>query len=100
MSSDYAANAPEFFLHHGLLDNIWYRWQMKGRTCQFAYFPKNVSKLIDAPFKTTDFVNSSNQGHCVSVKYDNFLDRVIPAGVVLGKYNGYLLFTLALSGGV
>ncbi|XP_065062106.1 uncharacterized protein LOC135688960 [Rhopilema esculentum] len=87
MSSNYAANAPEFFLHHGLLDNIWYRWQMKGPACQFAYFPKNVSKLLDAPFKTTDFVNSSNQGHCVSVKYDKFLERVIPAGTDVGEPN-------------
>lgn len=30
MCSEQAANAPEFFLHHGMIDLIWATWQNKG----------------------------------------------------------------------
>ena len=85
MSTDYAANAPEFFMHHGMLDSIWYRWQEKDHKCKYAYFPKNVSKVMDAhPFTTMDFIDSFNQGRCVKVKYDDWIAKKIKPGTKLG----------------
>ena len=85
MSTDYAANAPEFFMHHGMLDSIWYRWQEKDHKCKYAYFPKNVSKLMDGhPFTTMDFIDSFNQGRCVKVKYDDWIAEKIKPGTNLG----------------
>ena len=84
MCTNYAANSPEFFLHHGCLDNIWWRWQEKSSVCKNAYFRKKAWKLIDSPFETTDFIDSFYQGECVRVKYDDFLIRVLKPGEKLG----------------
>ena len=86
MSSDYAANTPEFFLHHAFLDNIWYRWQEKDAKCKYAYYGKGAWDLIDSSFETSDFIDSFDQGDSVKVKYDDFLLRVMKPGDDTGQY--------------
>lgn len=86
MSTNFSANAPEFFLHHAFLDFIWYRWQEKSTLCKQAYFPRKPCNLIDSPFKTIDFVDSFNQGNCVQVKYDNHLDQKFNDGDYIGEF--------------
>jgi len=85
MSTDYAANSPEFFFHHGFLDNIWWRWQKKSVKCKYAQFGKTSRKLLNSRFETKDFMDSSYQGECVKVKYDDFLARVLKPGQDVGK---------------
>lgn len=85
MCSDYAANAPEFFLHHAFLDSIWYRWQTKSVKCKDAYYKNRPIRLIDSPYVSLDFIDSFDQGDCVKVRYDDFLDRVLKPGDDLGK---------------
>lgn len=80
MSTDFAANAPEFFLHHAFLDNIWYRWQEKSPDCKSAFYKGNPNKLIDSPFDSNDFTDSLNQGECVKVIYDDFLEGLLKPG--------------------
>ena len=86
MSTDYAANSPEFFFHHGFLDNIWWRWQKKSVKCKYAHFGKTSQKLINSRFATNDFMDSSYQGECVKVKYDDFLAKVLKPETKLGEY--------------
>ena len=85
MCTGYAANAPEFFLHHAFLDNIWYRWQEKSLVCKQAYYGKSPRNLLDSPFTSNDFIDSSDQGEYVKVKYDDFLKRVLRSGDYIGK---------------
>ena len=86
MCTDYAANAPEFFLHHAFLDFIWIRWQNKSPGCKRAYFGEKALQLIDSPFWTSDFVDSFNQGECVKVRYDDIIKRVLKPGEYIGNY--------------
>ena len=85
MGSNDASSSPEFFFHHGFLDNIWYRWQLKGHKCKYAYYPKENSKLVGSRYRAMDFLDSHDQGECVRVKYDDFIAKKIQSGLKIGK---------------
>ena len=85
MGSNDASSSPEFFFHHGFLDYIWYRWQLKGHECKYAYYPKENAKLAASRYRAMDFLDSHNQGECVRVKYDDFIGKKIQSGLKTGK---------------
>ena len=90
MCSDFAANAPEFFLHHAFLDFIWIRWQEKDPACKRAFYLERPMKLISSTFMIIDFIDSYNQGECCKVRYDDFLQRALKPGDYLGRCHGMI----------
>lgn len=65
-----SANAPEFLLHHGFIDKIWFEWQEKGPTYLNAYFPSQNILLGGTEFEPRDWINSSSLPGCIGVDYD------------------------------
>ena len=69
MSGIDSSNAPEFFFHHGFIDEIWARWQSKGPEFKhLAYYSENTDPMPAAeghsPSTTYDL---DNQPGCVKV---------------------------------
>eukprot|EP00794_Sanderia_malayensis_P004886 gene4886-5526_t len=73
MCSDYAGNSPEFFLHHGFLDNIWYRWQQRWPQCANDLLEAHKVRLLTSPYSSGAFIHSHDQGESVNVVYEDFL---------------------------
>eukprot|EP00794_Sanderia_malayensis_P004625 gene4625-5232_t len=73
MCTDFAANAPEFFFHHGFLDNIWYRWQHHRGQCADVFLKNHVTHLLTSNFRSDAFIDSHDQGQSVNVIYEDFL---------------------------
>ena len=78
MSTDFAADSPEFFFHHGFLDNIWYRWQQKSKDRLEVFFKKNKQMLLASPHTAEQFVNSHKLPMCTIVKYQEFITGKTP----------------------
>ena len=69
MCSVDSSNAPEFFLHHGFIDEIWARWQGKGPGFKnLPYYASNTNAM-PAAFGTTpqDVFDLDSQPGCVRV---------------------------------
>lgn len=70
MCSTDSANAPEFFLHHGFIDQIWATWQNKGPAFKnLPHYAQNDKQLPGAPdgYSPKDFYDLNNQPECVKV---------------------------------
>ncbi|KAJ7091863.1 Di-copper centre-containing protein [Mycena belliarum] len=44
----FSANDPLFFLHHAMVDRIWYKWQHKHKSNKNAFFGGSVQRLENA----------------------------------------------------
>ena len=73
MSTDYAANAPEFWFHHGFLDKIWYMWQLQSDDHKFVHFlQRNTTKMMGCGYTRRDYVDSHHLPKSIRVKYSSF----------------------------
>ena len=78
MCTDFAADSPEFFFHHGFLDNIWYRWQQKSKDRLEVFFRKNKQRLLACPYTVEQFMDSHKLPMCTIVKYEEFITGKTP----------------------
>ena len=69
MCSGDAANAPEFFLHHGFIDKIWADWQNKGPEYKnLAYYAQNTAAMQGSfGYSPRNLYDLNNQPGCVRV---------------------------------
>lgn len=65
-----SASAPEFFLHHGFVDKIWWTWQKQSNAHKFTqFFLAQTSKMPSTIYRSRDFLDLHNQPGCVCVDY-------------------------------
>jgi hypothetical protein len=65
-----SASAPEFFLHHGFVDKIWWDWQRLNRTHKFnEYFLTQRQRMPAIVYRSEDFLDLNNQPGCVCAEY-------------------------------
>ena len=64
-----SANAPEFFLHHGFIDQIWGAWQNKGPAFKNLPFYSANRNAMPGAFRNSpqDVFDLKNQPGCVRV---------------------------------
>ena len=61
-----SASAPEFFLHHGFVDKIWWDWQRQGSSRMFnEYFVSQTQHMPTTMYRSYDFLDLNNQPECV-----------------------------------
>jgi hypothetical protein len=78
-----AATAPEFFLHHGFVDKIWWDWQKQSNAHKFhTYFRTQTKYMISTPYRSRHFLDLNNQPDCVCAEY------VQPKASVISSING------------
>jgi hypothetical protein len=81
-----AATAPEFFLHHGFVDKIWWDWQKQSNAHKFnTYFLTQPGLMTSTPYRSKDFLDLNNKPGCVCAEY------VDPRNVAYGKIKGLSL---------
>jgi len=81
MCTHYAGNSPEFFMHHAMLDNIWYTWQSKSKKHHDTYHKeRNKRAMIGVKQTQAELVDSHNLPGCEAVTYDklNYEDVMDP----------------------
>ena len=62
MCSRAAANAPEFFLHHGFTDKIWADWQKTGPEYRDAYLKgRSNPYLRGTGYRANDLLDLAHQ---------------------------------------
>ena len=67
-----AATAPEFFLHHGFIDKIWWDWQKRSNAQKFhSYFQHQNGYMPSTTYHSRDFLDLHNQPDCVCAEYVN-----------------------------
>ena len=65
-----SAAAPEFFLHHSMVDKIWNDWQKKGPAYKNAYF-RTVTQLLPCTSnRPSELIDLSNLPGGVRVEYE------------------------------
>ena len=85
-----SASAPEFFLHHGFVDKIWWDWQKQSNAHMFnTYFLTQTAQMTATPYHSTDFLDLNNQPGCVCAEYVN------PRNSAFGRIKG-LSFVIIL----
>ena len=58
MCCENAAYAPEFFLHHGFIDKLWWDWQSKGDEYMYhEFFNDQTEQMIDTDYNPREFLN-------------------------------------------
>ena len=69
MCTDDSANAPEFFLHHGFIDQIWAAWQNRGPAFKNQpFYTQNTNAMPGAlGYSPADVYDLDNQPGCVRV---------------------------------
>ena len=56
-----SASAPEFFLHHGFVDKIWWDWQRQGSSHMFnEYFVSQTQRMPRTGYRSYDFLDLNN----------------------------------------
>ena len=72
MCSSNAAAAPEFFLHHGFVDKIWWDWQKQSNAHKFnTYFLTQTMLMTSTTYRSKDFLDLNNQPECVCAEYES-----------------------------
>ena len=71
MCSDDAAAAPEFFLHHGMVDKIWADWQSRSSAHKNAHFPNVKGKIYGTKYTPRQLIDLNRQPGGVRVVYKN-----------------------------
>ena len=70
MCSRNSATAPEFFLHHGFVDKIWWDWQRRSNAHKFhTFFTSQLGSMPSTPYRSRDFLDLNNQPGCVCAEY-------------------------------
>ncbi|XP_028405884.1 uncharacterized protein LOC114528447 [Dendronephthya gigantea] len=65
-----SASAPEFFLHHGFVDKIWWDWEKQGKNHTFhEYFVSQTTRMPSTIYRSEDFLDLNNQPGCVCAEY-------------------------------
>lgn len=65
-----SAAAPEFFLHHGFVDKIWWDWQKLSKNHTFnQYFLSQTQRMPRTVHRSKDLLDLHNQPGCVCVDY-------------------------------
>ena len=65
-----SASAPEFFLHHGFVDKIWWDWQRQGSSHMFnKYFVSQRQRMPGTVSRSYDFLDLNNQPGCICAEY-------------------------------
>ena len=91
MCSFDSAAAPEFFLHHGFVDKIWWDWQKLSPAHKFnTYFVNQTERIPSTPYRSKAFLDLNNQPDCVCADYVN------PKNPAYGRIKGLLLETFRL----
>ena len=77
MCTIYASLTPEFYLHHAILDKIWYVWQQKGGRYKYAFFRcmGDPMKKYKCPYSQNQLIDSKDLPGCVRVEYSDFASR-------------------------
>ena len=84
-----SATAPEFFLHHGFVDKIWWDWQKQSNAHKFnAYFTTQTQLMSSTPYRSRDFLDLNNQPDCVCAEYVN------PRNGAYGRIKGLSSFII------
>ena len=60
MGSITAAEAPEFFLHHGFIDRIWSDWQNRGPDYLTIFFANLTDRMEGTEYSPSDFIDNRN----------------------------------------
>ncbi|XP_022802265.1 uncharacterized protein LOC111339811 [Stylophora pistillata] len=55
-----AAEAPEFFLHHGFIDRIWSDWQNRGPDYLTIFFANLTDPMEGTEYSPRDFIDNRN----------------------------------------
>ena len=67
-----AATAPEFFLHHGFVDKIWWDWQKRSNAQKFhSYLQHQNGYMPSTTYRSRDFLDLHNQPDCLCAEYVN-----------------------------
>jgi hypothetical protein len=70
MCSRDAATAPEFFLHHGFIDKIWWDWQKLSSGNKFhTHFHNQDELMTSTPYRSREFLDLNDQPGCVCAEY-------------------------------
>ena len=84
-----AATAPEFFLHHGFIDKIWWDWQKRSNAHKFHnYFKHQNGNMPSTTYRSQNFLDLNSQPDCVCAEYIN------PKSSTFTKIKGLLLVCL------
>ncbi|XP_057309949.1 uncharacterized protein LOC130647957 isoform X1 [Hydractinia symbiolongicarpus] len=76
MESNFASNSPEFWLHHTMLDNIWDKWQKRGKAFKFVGYKRRTRPVTLLAFRPKEkrryYVDNNNLGGCgLRIRYQN-----------------------------
>lgn len=76
MESSFASNSPEFWLHHAMLDNIWDKWQKRGKAYKFVGYKTNTRPVTLLAFRPKEkrryYVDNNNLAGCgLRIRYQN-----------------------------
>ena len=71
MRSEDAAAAPEFFLHHGMVDKIWADWQSKSSAHKNVHFLSINGNVLSTSYTPGQLIDLNNQPGGVRVVYQN-----------------------------
>ncbi|XP_078342749.1 tyrosinase-like isoform X2 [Oculina patagonica] len=71
MCSVDAAAAPEFFLHHGMIDKIWDDWQSRSSAHKNAHFPNIDGNVYNTSYTPRQLIDLNRQPSGVRVVYQD-----------------------------
>ena len=75
-----SASAPEFFLHHGFVDKIWWDWQKQSNEHKFnEYFLDQTAIMPSTPYRSRAFLDLQNQPGDVCADYVDPRSRTFTA---------------------
>ena len=81
-----SASAPEFFLHHGFIDKIWWDWQKQSNAHKFnTYFLTQTALMTSTSYRSKAFLDLNDQPNCVCDEY------VDPNNTVFARIKGLSL---------
>ena len=69
MCSSRAAEAPEFFLHHGYIDKIWNDWQERSLSHRNAYFSTQIGNMPTGGGSSRLYLNLAGLPGNVCIEY-------------------------------
>ena len=76
MCSGWAAEAPEFFLHHGYIDKIWNDWQEKSPAHRNVYFSTQNGNMPAGGGRSRRYLDPARLPGNVCVKYEEPTTRI------------------------
>eukprot|EP00457_Paulinella_chromatophora_P008111 gb/GEZN01008138.1/.p1 GENE.gb/GEZN01008138.1/~~gb/GEZN01008138.1/.p1 ORF type:complete len:220 (-),score=28.80 gb/GEZN01008138.1/:571-1230(-) len=88
MATAESPQAPEFFLHHGMIDRMWGEWQKLSAT-HLASYAFGLDAAMPYAMGTTprQVLKLSDQKGCIKVRYVRETSRVTGEPLVLARCN-------------